>query len=176
MSEVAQLCPTFWDPMDCSLPGSSVHGIFQARILEWVAVSFSRRSSWPRDWTPVSWIVGRRFTVWATRKWQPTPVFLPGESNGWRSLVGYSPWRCKESDTPEWLHFHFLLLDIKGDLKSWIQENPEQKWAKSQCKVRYDQIQERKLEKKDKNYLIGKGQISWYPRRDRSDYKSHKRF
>ena len=47
-------------------PGSSVHGIFQARILEWVAISFSRRSSWPRDWTRVSHIVGSRFTVWAT--------------------------------------------------------------------------------------------------------------
>ena len=53
--------------MDWSLPGSSVHGIFQARILEWVAISFSRRSSQPRDWTQVSHIVGRRFTVWATR-------------------------------------------------------------------------------------------------------------
>ena len=40
-SEVAQLCPTLCDPMDCSLPGSSVHGIFQARVLEWVAIAFS---------------------------------------------------------------------------------------------------------------------------------------
>ena len=44
-SEVAQLCLTLWDPMDCSLPGSSVHEIFQARVLEWVAISFSRQSS-----------------------------------------------------------------------------------------------------------------------------------
>ena len=44
-SEVVQLCPTLCDPMDCSPPGSSVHGIFQARILEWVAISFSRGSS-----------------------------------------------------------------------------------------------------------------------------------
>ena len=62
-SEVAQSCPTLCDPMDCSLPGFSVHGIFQARILEWVAISFSRRSSQPRDWTRVSLIVGRCFTV-----------------------------------------------------------------------------------------------------------------
>ena len=48
-SEVAQSCPTLCDPMDCSLPGSSVHGIFQARVLEWVAISFSRASSPPRD-------------------------------------------------------------------------------------------------------------------------------
>ena len=61
-------CPTLCDPMDCSLPDFSVHGIFQARILEWVAVSFFRGSSWPRDWTWVSCIVGKRFTVWATKK------------------------------------------------------------------------------------------------------------
>ena len=62
-SEVAQSCPTLGDPMDCSLPGSSVHGIFQARVLEWVAISFSRGSSRPRDRTQVSRIVGRRFTI-----------------------------------------------------------------------------------------------------------------
>ena len=56
---VAQLCLTLCDPMDCSLPGSSVHGILQARILEWVAISFSRGSSPPRDWTQVSRIASR---------------------------------------------------------------------------------------------------------------------
>ena len=45
-SEVAQSCPTLWDPMDCSLPGSTIHGILQTRILEWVAISFSRRRIW----------------------------------------------------------------------------------------------------------------------------------
>ena len=67
-TEVAQSCPTLCDPMDCSPPGSSVHGIFQAWILEWVDISFSRGSSWARDRTQVSRIVGRRFTVWATRE------------------------------------------------------------------------------------------------------------
>ena len=66
-SEV-KLCPTLCDPMDCSLLGSSIHGIFQARVLEWVAIYFSRGSSWPRDGTCVSRIVGRHFTVWATRE------------------------------------------------------------------------------------------------------------
>ena len=70
LSEVAQSCPTLCDPMDCSLPSSSIHGILQARILEWVAISFSRGSSRPRDWTQVSRIVGRCFTVWATREVQ----------------------------------------------------------------------------------------------------------
>ena len=69
-SEVAQLCPTLCDPMDCSLSGSSVRGIFQARVLEWIAISFSRGSSWPRDRTRVSCIAGRHFTVWATREAQ----------------------------------------------------------------------------------------------------------
>ena len=61
--EVAQLCPTLCDPMDCSLSGSSVHGILQARILEWVAISFSRESSQPRDRTRVSCIAGRHFSL-----------------------------------------------------------------------------------------------------------------
>ena len=59
---------TLCDPMDCSLPGSSVHGILKARILEWVAIPFSRGSSWPRDQTQVSCIAGRCFTIWATRE------------------------------------------------------------------------------------------------------------
>ena len=66
--EVAQSCPTLCDPVDCSLPGFSVHGIFQAIVLEWTAISFSRRSSRPRDRTRVSCIVDRRFTIWATRE------------------------------------------------------------------------------------------------------------
>ena len=65
---VAQLCPTLCDPMDCNPPGSSVHEIFQARILEWVAVSFSRGSSRPRDRTQVSHIAGRRFNLCTTRE------------------------------------------------------------------------------------------------------------
>ena len=48
---VVQSCPTLCDPMDCSPPGSSVHGTLQARILKWVAIPFSRLSSWPRHWT-----------------------------------------------------------------------------------------------------------------------------
>ena len=56
--------------MDCSLPGSSVHEIHQARILEWVAVPSSRVSSQPRDWTQVSCIAGRFITIWATREAQ----------------------------------------------------------------------------------------------------------
>ena len=67
-SEVVQSCPSLCDPIDCSPSGSSVHGIFQARILEWVAMPSSRRSSHPRDWTQVSHNVGRCLTVWASRE------------------------------------------------------------------------------------------------------------
>ena len=60
---VPKLCPTLCDPMDCSPPGSSVLGISQARILEQVASSFSRRSSRLRDWTRISCLAGRLFTT-----------------------------------------------------------------------------------------------------------------
>ena len=65
---IAQLCLTLCNPKECSPPGSSIHGILQARVLEWVAIPFSRGSSLPRDWTRVFCIVGRFFTVWDTRE------------------------------------------------------------------------------------------------------------
>ena len=65
---VTQSCPSLCDPMDCSPPGSSAHGILQARILEWVAIPFSRGSSRPRDQTQVSCIAGIFFTDGATRE------------------------------------------------------------------------------------------------------------
>ena len=138
--------------MECSLPGSSVHGILQARILEWVAMLSSRGSSQSRDRTHVFynlpalasrffttssiweawkwiyihtyidtwWLSGKksacqwkkcRLDPWVgkipwRRKWQPTPVFLPGKFHGQRSLVDYSPWSCKESDTTKQLSTH----------------------------------------------------------------------
>ena len=60
---VSQLCLNPWNPMDCTLPGSSVHGILQARILEWVIIPLSRESSRPKDWTRGSVIAGRFFTI-----------------------------------------------------------------------------------------------------------------
>ena len=61
--QLLQLCPALRDSTDCSLPGSSVNGILQARILEWVPMPTSWGSSWPRDWTHVSCITGRFFTT-----------------------------------------------------------------------------------------------------------------
>ena len=79
-SEVAQSCLSLCNPMDCSLLGSSVHGIFPARLLEWVAISFSRGSSQPRDQTQVSCIAGRCFTIWATRE---APNHMREGKRGW---------------------------------------------------------------------------------------------
>ena len=80
---VAQLCPTLCNPMDYSPPDSSVHGIFKARILEWVAMPSSRESFQPRDGIQVSRIAGGFFTIWATRKnqeyWRRYPIPSPGD-------------------------------------------------------------------------------------------------
>ena len=117
-----------------SPPGFSVHGVCQARILEWIAISSSGDLPNPgvkpfvscascRQIYPLSHFPGgsdsksiclqcRRpgFNPWVgkilwRRKWQPTPVFLPGKFHGWRNLVGYSPWDPKESDMTEQFHF-----------------------------------------------------------------------
>ena len=55
-AKLLQLCPTLCDPVDCCLPGSSVHGVFQARILEWVSMPSSKESSWPRDQTHITYV------------------------------------------------------------------------------------------------------------------------
>ena len=94
-SVVTQSCPTLSDPVDCSLPGSSVHGILQARILEWIAIPFSRGSSRPRNRTWVSLIVGRlpcepqrkssisiAFLKWCLMN----PGWLPLASHCWKAL------------------------------------------------------------------------------------------
>ena len=68
---VSQSYPTLCDPMNCSLPDSSVLGILQERILQWVAIPFCRGSSRPRDWTGITWvscIAGRFFTTWASKE------------------------------------------------------------------------------------------------------------
>ena len=104
---VTQSCLTLCDHMDCSPPGFSIHAIVQARILEWVAVSYPRRSSWSRDWTHISCIsyVGRQILYhWATWEaqldlsqfyfaawvlpltgsgWQPSNLLAPWPSWGW---------------------------------------------------------------------------------------------
>ena len=87
---VAQLCLALCDPMSCSPPGFSVHGISQARILEWVAISSSRGSSGPRDWTSVSCIAGRLLYHWATGE-APKPPLKPlhRENQGFSTLGAF---------------------------------------------------------------------------------------
>ena len=104
-SEVAQSCPTLCNPMDYSLPGSSVYGILQARVLE-CAIAFETFSRPKMELNSLYACL----CAFRRRQWQPTPVLLPGESHRRRSLVGYSPWGRKESDTTERLHFHRWFL------------------------------------------------------------------
>ena len=126
-SEVAQLCPTLCDPMDCSPPVSSVHGIFQARVVEWVAISFSRGSSQPRDWTQVSSIVGRCFTLWTTREVLKkiskrkslscvslfvTPWTSPGQNTGMSSLSLLQEIFSTQGLNPGLLHCRQILYQL----------------------------------------------------------------
>ena len=97
-SEVAQSCLTLCDPMDSSLPGSAVHGIFQARILEWAAISFFRGSAQPRDRTWVSCIADRCFTIWASRK-SSNPL-TRGQT--WAPCIGsIESWLLEHQGSPE---------------------------------------------------------------------------
>ena len=84
--KVTQSCLTLCNPMGCSLPGSSVHEIPQARILEWVAIPYSRGSSQRRDQTQVSYIAGGFFTSWATR--EAAEIQL---EDGWTPVLQWSP-------------------------------------------------------------------------------------
>ena len=112
-SEVAQSCPTVCDPMDCSLLwDSSIHGIFQARVLEWVAISFCRGSSWPRDRTWVSRIVGRRFTICTTKE---VPSHQGSSQN---SLVLNSGWNKILKGFVPFFFFHFVFR-IRDGLDKW---------------------------------------------------------
>ena len=87
--EVTRSCRTLCDPMDCSLSGSSIHGIFQARVLEWGAIAFSRKHP-----NVVIDLVFNSVTCYilSEKAMAPTPVFLPGESQGRGSLVGCRLW------------------------------------------------------------------------------------
>ena len=113
-SEATQLCPTLSDPMDCSLPGSSVHGSFQARVLSGLPLpspeeiaslyhsivflyffAFFPEESFLFLIRDIPAFKNQR------RQWRPTPVLLPGKSHGQRSLVGCNLWSCKKSDMTE---------------------------------------------------------------------------
>ena len=132
----AQLCLTLCDLMDCSLPGSSVHGILQTKILEWVAISFSRGSSWPRNWTHVSHTAGRFFTIWATRKALSIPytifIWLPNWLSGKEYACQcrrhkrhlFCPWVGKIPWRREWLPTLVLLSEEFHRQGSLVGYNP----------------------------------------------------
>ena len=107
--KVTQSCLTLCNPMDCSPPGSSVHGILQAKVLEWVAILFSRGSSQPGDWTQVSCTVGRFFTIWATKFFPEINPQTVIDKSWWINTPVSSPFRWdwgmpwKAEACPEWL-------------------------------------------------------------------------
>ena len=108
LSEVDQSCPTLWDPVDCSLPGSSVHRILQARILEWVTTSFCRGSYQHRGWTPISRVAGRRFNLWiaaaAAKSLQSCPILCDPKDS---SPAGSPVPGILQARTLEWVAISF---------------------------------------------------------------------
>ena len=112
---LAQSCPTLCNPMYYSRPGSSVHGILQARILKWVAIPFSRGSSQSRDWAWVSCPAGRFFTICATREAHIHIYKLEYYStikkkeffNNVNGLGGYyAKWKNQRKKITIWYHFY----------------------------------------------------------------------
>ena len=104
---------TLCNPVDYSSPqGSSIHGILQTRILEWVAISFSRGFSWPRDWTQVSRIAGRCFNLWATREAQ---TYTQSISSEVPVLVNHEPESRLLGET-------LTISDIQMELKNLFSE------------------------------------------------------
>ena len=115
-----QLHLTLCDSLDCSPPGFFAHGTSQARILGWVAISYSKEFSQPRDQTHVSCIGNGFFTTeptgdrtsqvvqwWRSRLPLQETWEMQGKFHGQRSLVGYSPWSHKESDVTEHTQIYF---------------------------------------------------------------------
>ena len=125
----AQLFPTFWDPMDCSQPCFSVHGIFQVRILEWVAMPSSRGSSWPMDWTHISCIsyFGRWILYhWAT--WEAHRILVLSEltlRNFTFIILAYSQYTSRCTSllvfyTSFWDYFPFLNLSFESSFTACL--------------------------------------------------------
>ena len=132
-----QSCPTLWDPMDHSPQGSFLHEILQTRILEWVAISFSRGSSRPRDQTQVSCTGGRFFTVWGTREarggWSVAKLsgFLLGHRGALQGYEELGDWNESHVHGPNvktwfWRHSSIFLgfpygktpIDLKSQAES----------------------------------------------------------
>ena len=109
-------CIWLCNPMDSSPPRSSVHGILQARTLEWSAISFSRGFSWPRDWTQVSCVAGRFFTIWATRKSNSYVTSISDRPKANQSIL-------KEITPEYWLEG--LMLKLKFQYFGYLMWRPD---------------------------------------------------
>ena len=126
---VTQSYLTLCDPMDCSLPGSFVYGTLQTRILEWLALPLSRRSSQLRDWTWVSRIAGGFFTVWATKEthkmsWGKSKYSEPRESLAVKAL--------RTPSFPALQSFESCRLPHEGTLADAIAARPrERHWREA---------------------------------------------
>ena len=155
---VTQSCPTLCDSVDCGSPGSSAHGILQARILEWVANPFSRESSWRRDWTWVSCIGGRFFTIWVIREvhnWKSKDLKWVSLEDPW-FWVARLPLTFQECLCTKSLQMHLTLCDpvdcsppgssVHGILQARILEQVAisswraSSWPRDQTLVSYDPI------------------------------------
>ena len=110
-----QLCPTLCSLMDCS---SSVCGIFQARILEWFAILFSRVSPQHRDWIWISCIASRFFIIWATRYWKLSSPFLPSFRVTITSLINTGR-RWQDGQPHEKNVYRYWPLGLYDDKGSW---------------------------------------------------------
>ena len=107
---VSQLCPTLCYPMDCSPPASSVHGVLQARMLEWATIPFSRGTSRPRDQTWLSCTAGRFFTNWAIRE-----ACFPKKMRGY--IIKFPKEKWPKRVDKNVLHFGFKFFNISYDWK-----------------------------------------------------------
>ena len=97
VSEVIQSCLPLYNPTGYSLPDSSIYGIFQARVLEWIATFFSRRFSQPRDRTWVSHITSRCFAIWAIG-WVITDTYMGPNNMVLMNLFSGNQWRNRYSE------------------------------------------------------------------------------
>ena len=136
-------------PLDCSPPGSSVHGISQVRILEWVAISFSRGSSWPRDWTWVSYIscIGKQIlyhrVTWEALPlclWLPFFFFPPAKEHAFAFVVVLGLWQNSVSEWQEacslgngtvWAEKVNKIQDLK--LENWTLEEKSWNWSEQRA-------------------------------------------
>ena len=147
-SEVVESCLTLCHSVDCSPPGFSVHGIIQARVLEWVGISFSRGYSLPRERTQVSRIAGRRFILWTTREAQYLWMWDLNHKEGWAPKnwcfwtvvlenTLESPLHCKEIKpvNPQFSSVQFIHSVVSDSLRPHELQHTTPPWSSPTLEV-----------------------------------------